>query len=74
MGDAEALDGIEAEEKEKTEKLDGSGGGEEREVQMVAGGVKMRVKRLAAKRRRYAGATASLESSSGRSSRRPWGT
>ena len=64
MGDADALERIEAEEKEKTENFDGSGGGEKREVQMLAGGVNMRVKRLAAKRRRDAMATARLESSS----------
>ena len=63
-GDAEALKGMEAEKKANTEKFDVSGEGEEQEVHMVAGDMKLRVKRLAAKHRRDARATAKLESSS----------
>ena len=63
-GDVEALKGMEAEKKETLEKFDVSGEGEEQEVQMVAGGMKMRIKRLAAKRRRDARATDKVESSS----------
>ena len=55
---------MDAEKKEKTEKVDVSGEGEEEKVQMVAGDMKIRVKRLAANGRRDARATAKLESSS----------
>ena len=63
-GDAGALKGVEPEQKETTEKFGVIGEGEEQEVQMVAGDMKMLVKRLATKRRRDARATAKLEISS----------
>ena len=63
-GAAETLKGMDTDQKEKPDTFDVIGGGQEQELLIVVGDMKMRVKRFAAKCRRDARATANLESSS----------